>query len=116
MPDTISPLDRLENALPDTVDVFIASGVDPETYLADLTNDIRRNVCEPFPVTATVVDPGFPDAATGSKISGLCVARKAGYWLVYQPSHDRFCCFWGESQSNLGAPGVFGSPLYCWSA
>jgi hypothetical protein len=35
---------------------------------------------------------------------------------VYQRAQDRFYCFWGESPSNLGAHGVSGSPLYCWSA
>lgn len=60
--------------------------------------------------------PGFPRTAVGSSISGQCVAHNAGYWLVYQPEQDRFYCFWGTDRNNLGAHGVFGSPLYCWSA
>jgi hypothetical protein len=35
---------------------------------------------------------------------------------VYQPESDCFYCFWGTDLAALGAHGVFGSPLYCWSA
>jgi hypothetical protein len=35
---------------------------------------------------------------------------------VYQPSENRFLCFWGTSPESLGAHGVVGNPLYCWSA
>ena len=107
---------QLEAALSDDSGVYVNPGIDAESYLAGLAADIRNSTCEPFSITATVMPPGFPDASPGSVISGQCVAHRAGYWLVYQPELDRFCCFWGESQSNLGAHGVFGSPLYCWSA
>jgi hypothetical protein len=109
-------LKKLEASLSDTSDVFVDSGTDADSYFASLAEDIRRSACEPFPLTATVVPPDFPDSALGASISGQCVAHRAGYWLVYQPDQDRFYCFWGESPSNLGAHGVYGSPLYCWSA
>lgn len=109
-------LAKLESALADTTGVYVNSGVNAESYYASLASDIRAHICSPFPLSATVMPPGFPDAAVGSVISGQCVAHNAGYWLVYQPEQDRFCCFWGSSRSTLGAHGVFGSPLYCWSA
>jgi hypothetical protein len=112
----ISPIERLEAALSDVSGVYVDASEDAEIYFFNLANDIRRHVCEPFQVSAVVAPPGFPDAKDGSVISGLCVARNAGYWLVYQPEQDRFCCFWGTSQEALSAPGIFGSPLYCWSA
>ena len=106
----------LENALADTAGVYVSSSVDKERYFLDLAFDIRSHTCTPFPLSATVMAPGFPDAVEGSMISGQCVAYRAGYWLVYQPQQDRFLCFWGTDQNALGAHGVFGSPLYCWSA
>lgn len=111
-----SAIAKLELALSDPAGVYIGAGVDPDVHLADLAAEIRAHTCRPFPLSATVMSPGFADAHVGSLISGLCVAHKAGYWLVYQPEQDRFYCFWGESQSNLGAHGVSGQPLYCWSA
>ena len=110
------PLAKLEIALADTSGVYVNSGVNAESYYSGLALSIREHMCSPFPLTATVMPSGFPDASEGSVISGQCVAHNAGYWLVYQPEQDRFCCFWGRDQSNLGAHGVFGSPLYCWSA
>lgn len=112
----ISPIEKLEAAFSDTSDVYVNEGVDEESYFADLTEDIRNHICEPFQVCAEVMPPGFPDAEVGSTITGLCVAHNAGYWLVYQPIQDRFYCFWGTDTTHLGAHGVFGSPLYCWSA
>jgi hypothetical protein len=110
-------LAKLEVALGDTAGVYVNAGVDAATYFQELANDIRAHMCEPFEVTATVEPPGFPDAAVGGTLSGLCVAHsQAGYWLVYQPAQDRFCCFWGASTNQLEAHGVYGSPLYCWSA
>ncbi len=100
----------------DTSGVFVIPGIFAESYFADPVSDLRGNICAPFHVSATVMPPGFPDAAVGTEISGVCVAPKAGYWLVYQQYQNRFCCFWGERQGKLGAHGVFGSPLYCWSA
>lgn len=108
---------KLEASLSDTSDVYVNAGVDAAAYFEELANGIRAHMCEPFEVSATVHPPGFPDAAVGSTIKGLCLAhRKSGYWLVYQPAQDRFCCFWGVSANQLGAHGVYGSPLYCWSA
>jgi hypothetical protein len=108
---------KLEASLSETSDVYVNAGVDAAAYFKELANGIRAHMCEPFEVSATVQPPGFPDAAVGSTITGLCLAhRDSGYWLVYQPAQDRFCCFWGASASHLGAHGVYGSPLYCWSA
>lgn len=113
---TVSPLEKLESALSDTTGVYVNEGVDKQAYVAELTESIRGHICEPFEVRAEVVAPGFPDASEGSVIEGLCVAHHAGYWLVYQPDQDRFYCFWGQDADHLSAHGVFGSPLYCWSA
>lgn len=109
-------IEKLERALSDPTGVYIGSGVDADTYLTGLASDVRAHICSPFQVSATVMPPGFPGAEVGSVISGQCVAHRAGYWLVYQPEHDCFYCFWGSDSSNLGAHGVFGQPLYCWSA
>lgn len=112
----ISPIEKLEAALSDRSGVYVHAGVDEEVYFSELAEDIRSSQCEPFEVSAVVMPPGFPDAEIGSVISGQCVAQRAGYWLVYQPDQDRFYCFWGTDSKQLGAHGVFGSPLYCWSA
>lgn len=109
-------LAKLEAYLHDTTDVYIVQGTDAEIYIAGLVSDIRTHMCEPFPVRATVMEQGFADAAPGSMVSGWCVAHHAGYWLVYSTEQDRFYCFWGHNPDNLGAHGVFGSPLSCWSA
>ena len=109
-------LTRLESVLSDRTGVYIVAGVDADAYIAELAADIRANSCTPFPLSATVMPPGFEDAPPGAVISGQCVAHRSGYWLVYQPERDRFYCFWGEDRSNLGAHGVEGQPLYCWSA
>ena len=109
-------IEKLERALSDPAGLYVGSAVDADAYLADLTSDVRAHICTPFPVSATVMPPGFPAAEVGSVISGLCVAHRAGYWLIYQPEHDSFYCFWGSDSSNLGAHGVSGHPLYCWSA
>ena len=112
-----SLLTKLEAALADTSGVYVNTGVDAQAYLSGLAADIRAHVCTPFPLTATVMPPGFPDVDVGTAISGQCVAHNSsGYWLVYRPEQDQFYCFWGTDRGNLGAHGVFGSPLYCWSA
>ena len=111
-----SPLAKLKAALSDTSGVYINAGVDAQSYLSGLASDILANLCTPFSLSATVMAPGFPDAAIGSTITGQCLAHKMGYWLVYQPEQDQFYCFWGTDPASLGAHGVFGSPLYCWSA
>jgi hypothetical protein len=108
--------DKLAAALADASDVYINTGVDAEEYIEGLRQDIWRNRCEPYQVTAKVMPPGFPDLTIGDELTGLCIARRAGYWLVYAPEKDVFYCFWGNDEQNLGAHGVFGSPLYCWSA
>ena len=112
----VSPVERLLESLSDTAGVYVPPGEDEATYFADLAQDIRDNMCEPFEVSAVVMPPGFPNVAVGSFISGECVARRDGYWLVYSPEIDTFFCLWGEDEEHLGARGIFGSPLYCWSA
>lgn len=116
MQESISPLTKLELSLCDTSGVYVNSGIDPSDYFTNLADDIRQHLCEPFPISAVVMPPGFSDIGLGSRISGQCVAHRTGYWLVYEPSQDRFYCFWGTDPGNLGAHGVSGSPLYCWSA
>lgn len=109
-------LKRLEDMLMDTTDVYVSPGVDRERYFSELIADIRSHTCIPFEVTAEVMPPGFPDEDVGRTITGLCVARRDGYWLVYRPESDLFYCFWGQEPDALGAYGIFGSPLYCWTA
>lgn len=109
-------MSRLEQALIDASDVYVDASVDRDTYLASLAEDIRKHSCEPFSISAKAVPPGFLDIEDGSVISGVCVAHNLGYWLVYQSEQDRFYCFWGTELDSLSAPGIFGSPLYCWSA
>ena len=109
-------LERLEDAFMDTTDVYVSPGVDREKYFSELIADIRGHICAPFKVSAKVMPPGFVDAGVGGTITGLCVAKRDGYWLVYRPESDRFYCFWGQEPDALGAHGVFGSPLYCWTA
>lgn len=110
-------LARLEEAIPASGDVFINKGVDEVSYLSTLAEHLRSQLCEPFAVSAEVMEPGFPFADVGDTLHGYCIAHSAaGYWLVYQPDESRFLCFWGENALHLGAHGVFGSPLYCWSA
>jgi hypothetical protein len=112
----VDPLERLDAQIPDVTDVYVGDGWDAESYIAGLEAELRRAICPPFPITAKVDEPGFPDVAVGETIAGQCVAHSAGYWLVYQPERDRFLCFWGTEAGNLSAPGIFGSPLGCWSS
>lgn len=109
-------LEKLEAALDDTDDVYVGAEQNEEEYFAALRSDIQAHVCEPFQVSAVVMEPGFPDVPVGSVLIGQCVAFHKGYWLVYESEKDRFLCFWGTDKNNLGAHGVYGSPLYCWSA
>jgi hypothetical protein len=109
-------LEKLTAALSDTSGVYVSTGVDAAKYFDELRDDVRRHQCEPYQVVAKVMPPGFPDMEVGADLSGLCVAKRDGYWLVYGPEKDTFYCFWGADERNLGAHGVFGSPLYCWSA
>ena len=109
---------KLNAALSQTSDVYVNAGVDENEYFEGLRQNIKEHQCVPYLVSATVMPPGFPNINLGTKISGYCVAKDetAGYWLVYSPEADTFYCFWGTTESNLGAHGVLGSPLYCWSA
>lgn len=109
-------LQRLEQAFREADDVYIPPGVSREAYLSELIGDVREHQCEPTLLNAIVMSPGFPDVAEGEPISGICVAKRDGYWLVFDEQRDRFCAFWGENPALLGAHGVFGSPLYCWTA
>jgi len=106
----------LEVALSDTAGVYVGQGQDAEAYYSQLRADIAASLCEPIHVSAIVMEPGFSGLAIGDFISGICLAHKAGYWLVYQPEQHQFYCFWGESPASLGSHGVYGTPLYCWSA
>jgi len=112
----VSALEKLLGSLDDTTNVYVPPDVDEATYFSELAQDIRNHTCEPFEVSATVMPPGFPDIPLGRTISGECVAQHDGYWLIYSPEKDTFFCFWGEDEKHLGARGIFGSPLYCWSA
>jgi hypothetical protein len=109
-------LEILESRLIDSTDVYVNAGVDASVYVAELAEDIRRNECQPFEVSALVMAPGLPGFDEGEQIIGMCVAKADGRWLVYRPEDGLFYAFWGTSQESLGAHGVFGSPLYCWSA
>jgi hypothetical protein len=111
-----SPLEKLETAFADTGGVYVNQGVDERAYFADLVSDIRSHINAPFEIRAQVTQPGFHDRVIGSTVTGMCVAHNAGYWLVYQPEQDTFYCFWGTNVAELQAPGISGSPLYCWSA
>jgi len=115
----MSPIQRLEESLQDGTGVYVDSGTNAEQYLADLASEIRRNLCAPFDLCAVVTEPGFPNVSQrpiGATVQAICVAHRAGYWLVYDQVRDEFMCFWGTSKEHLSAPGIFGSPLYCWSA
>ena len=114
--ENLDPLQRLDQAMADVSDVYVMLGVDAETYCAGLEQSLRKSICVPFSLSATVEEPGFPEAGIGSTISGQCVAHADGYWLVYQSEHDRFVCFWGVEIGKLAVPGIFGSPLGCWSS
>jgi len=113
---SFDPLVRLDAQMSDVADVYVGAGWDAESYIAGLEQALREAVCSPFVVTAKVDEPGFPDANIGDTITGHCVAHSEGYWLIYQPEKDRFLCFWGTDADNLGAPGISGSPLGCWSS
>ena len=112
----VNPVEKLELALSDASGVHVGNDVDRDSYINELMEEIRRHQCDPFQLSAIVMPPGFPGVSEGDIITGCCVAYKSGYWLVYQPDQDRFYCFWGTDRGNLGAYGVYGSPLYCWSA
>ena len=90
--------------------------VPPNSDVKSVEASIRAHLCEPMWLTATVEAPGFPFACVGEMLAGYCIAQAQGYWPIYQPNEQRFLCFWGTSSASLGAHGVVGNPLYCWSA
>jgi hypothetical protein len=90
--------------------------VPPNTDAVAAEQHLLARLCEPFEVSAKVMPPAFPFSKAGDSLLGFCIAHDEGYWLVYQPDERRFLCFWGESKHALGAHGVFGGPLYCWTA
>ena len=112
----LDPLERLDAQMADVSDVYVGAGWDSDDYIAGLEAGLRSVICLPFVGSAEVEETGIPDTVLGEMISGQCVAHSEGYWLVYQPETDRFLCFWGTDVENLGAHGIFGSPLGCWSA
>jgi hypothetical protein len=114
--DTSELRSSLDVALAGPTIALAPTGHDPVPFLEKLRAEIRAASCEPFWAEATVMAPGFPFAAVGTKIGGFCVARAAGYWLVYDPHRQTYYAFWGDSTESLGARGVFGDPIYCWWA
>jgi hypothetical protein len=90
--------------------------VSPSIDRREAMDDVLVHLCEPFDVTAQVMPPGFAFAEIGRSVSAVCIAHRDGNWLVYQPDERRFVCFWGTSREHLGAHGVVGNPLYCWTA
>ena len=112
----MNALDRLMESLHDTSGVYVNAGVDEASHFQSLRESLLSGLCEPNLVHAIVMPPGLPGRAIGDAIEGMCLARREGYWLVYREQEDKFYCFWGASADKLGAHGVFGSPLYCWSA
>lgn len=106
----------LEDRIFDMSSVYVPDGLEPDAYAQTIAEDIREHLCEPFLVRATVSPPGFPGMDVGPTIEGWCLAQNVGYWLVYRPDDGMFYCFWGTSTEHLSAPGIFGSPAYCWTA
>lgn len=112
----MSPFEIMKTRLSDTAGVYIPPGTDEAAYLRSLSDEILGSACSPFWVRAMVMPPGLPGVEIGAHVEGWCVARNQGYWLVYDPARDDFHCFWGSNADTLGAHGVYGPPLYCWSA
>jgi hypothetical protein len=113
---TFSVADKLKGSLHNTSGVYVPPGVDEDSYFSGLREDIISHMCDPFAVSAKVSPPAFPDVEVGDEVSGICVAHKDGYWLVYTSEKDTFYCFWGTDVAHLSAPGIFGGALYCWTA
>ncbi|MCL9983282.1 MAG: hypothetical protein NBV60_09010 [Erythrobacter sp.] len=109
-------LARFEEAIRQTDDVFVSRHLNREEYLVRLESSLRDSLCDPFELSAMVTEPGFEGLEEGSLVSGTCIAETNGYWLVYSQKRDTFLIFWGMQKGNLGAPGIEGSPLACWSA
>jgi hypothetical protein len=72
------------------------SGMNPSEYLEELANDIRRNACQPFELSAVVMAPGIPGFDDGEEITGMCVAKEGGR-LAGLPGEGGivFYAFWG---------------------
>jgi hypothetical protein len=107
---------KLEVGLNDTSGLYVPPDTDRELFFSELRDEILSHTCDPFMVSATVVPPAFPDIKAGERIEGCCVAHYKGYWLIYNMEQDTFYCFWGTDVEHLSAPGISGSPLYCWSS
>jgi hypothetical protein len=105
---------RLEVALKDTSGIIVPPDIDEEVYFEKLRNSIRESACEPLYVTATVLEPDYLEMPLGAKISAYVLAFNKGIWLAYEPTQDKFYCFWGTSAENLGAYREAGNPLFCW--
>lgn len=106
----------LQSRLYDGTGVYVQGGVEAEAYFARIAERILNHICEPYPVSAEVVDPGFPHLVNGERIEAICVAESVGRRLVYRSDDDLFYAFWGTNVDDLEAPGIYGGPLYCWSA
>lgn len=109
-------LARFEEAIRETDDVFVSRHQNREEYLVGLETGLRDSLCHPFELSAKVTEPGLEGLKEGSLVSGMCIAASNGYWLVYSPDRDTFLIFWGMQKDMLGAPGIEGSPLACWSS
>lgn len=109
-------LRRFEEEISSTDDVFVSKHQNTSAYLTDLETGLRASMCAPFKISARVTEAGFEGVDLGDTISGTCIAEANGYWLVYQPEWDSFVVFWGTQKDHLGAPGIEGSPLACWSS
>ena len=114
--ESVSAIEKLESSLLGWEGVRVDRGEDEEQYISNLRDDIRRHKCDPFSISAVVMPPGFSDMPVGTVVTAECVAYNDGYWLVYQPEQDTFYCFWGSDLKALGAHGIRGGALYCWSA
>jgi hypothetical protein len=109
--------EKLELAMQANPPVIVPKGRSKQEYFESLRIQIRECATPSVLVTATVMEPGFPNKELGSTITGYLLAKSiesVGYWLVYQPDEDEYYCFWGPDEHNLGAYGVCGNPIYCW--
>jgi hypothetical protein len=107
---------RLEADLADTSGIIVPRGEVEAVYFEKLRASVRAHATAPDLVSATVVEPGFKHRPLGSTVRGYLLAKTEGYWLVFEPDEGEYYCFWGTDPANLGAFGVCGNPLYCWSA
>ena len=109
--------EQLEVSMEGNPPVIVPNGRDEKEYFEGLRASIRECATPVIQVTATVMEPGFEGKELGSAITGYLLAKSldpVGYWLVYQPYENEYYCFWGPDESQLGAYGVSGNPIYCW--